>query len=262
MVKHLIDFLRNKRGALSVEFAGIFLAFLALTFVIYDVYSSIMLQNKLERVTYTVASTFRERTSLYPLVDDTVGGTAASVCHKSATNCFKSFEIMTEDQVTEIRALANKLLDRDDIAVQIDALYLAQQKGSTAERVNTQAISTSLRSCPVGGCGDVIDYFNDLPDMADKISTTHNYTELSPFSKRLANLPTGLTGRWVPLYRVNMCIANNESLYLALFQQRERKDSGGDRSLDILPNLCAEATVVSRCNDSTSPIEGCPIYFF
>lgn len=260
MVNHFIGFFKNKDGSLSVEFAGIFFLFIMLLYVIYDIYASISLQNKLEGTTYSSASVFRERTALYPLFDDSIDhlDPASSLCLKNNNSCFKSYEIITQQQVDELRDLASTLLGKE-IAVKVDALFLLQDTDpdKASSLPDTQKIVSSFTSCPNGECNDDINsYLSTLPDMTDTSSL--DYTRFMPFVNRDTTYSgtfayPDIIGRWVTLYRVNMCVVNEESLYLKLFNGRRESES-------ILPNLCSDVVVLSRCNDISDPTEGCPIY--
>lgn len=260
MIKHSIIFCKNRDGSLSIEFVGVFFIFIALLYVIYDIYTSISLQSKLERTTYVSASLFRERTALYPLLDDSVIGldAASSICLKNSNSCFKSNELMAQNQINEVRQLASSLLGKE-VAVRVDALFLLQdtRENFVSSIPDAQKIAFSLTSCPTGGCSDEINsYFNKLSKMDD--TKTLDYTNFVPFVARDTSYYGNfthqyITGRWVPLYRVNMCIVNEESLYLKLFDSNRQSDG-------ILPNLCSDVVVLSRCNDISDPTKGCPIY--
>ena len=45
-MKYFNSFLNNKKGALAIEFAFCFLLFMLILFIIYDAYSTIILQAK------------------------------------------------------------------------------------------------------------------------------------------------------------------------------------------------------------------------
>ncbi|WP_392560897.1 tight adherence pilus pseudopilin TadF [Orbus sturtevantii] len=256
IITNLRKFINNKKGVLSIEFAVVFFIFIALTYVVYDIYSSIMLQNKLDRATYTVASLFRERTSLYPTIDDTTNGNidpSFSLCSKQSTSCFETKELLDQKQVDEMQKLAKKLLNRN-VAIKIDSLFILQNVDFPADLNQAKLVSVSGLSCNSSVCNnDVKNYFDSLPNIAGKSGASlADYTKLVPYVSRVG-AQAGINGRWIPLYRINVCITNNESLYLKLFD-RTRSDS------NILPNLCSEAVVISRCNDLGNVTKNCPIY--
>lgn len=288
MIKDLIRFKDNKMGSLSVEFAGVFFIYCALMYCIYDTYNSIMLQNKLERVTYSVASIFRERSALYPLINDDNRGRGQrdkdfSLCKMEGLSiynsqpCFKSYELINKSQVEEAQKLATKLLNKD-VAVRIDALFVVATNVDRDKDVNgiiydPTIIGTkkgfSARVCPNNSCGDdtpIGHYFDNLSDITDDSIATKDYFKLVPQAKRSSGFNNllywnssedsgslALYKRWIPLYRVNMCVINEESLYLKLFDSTREEKA-------MLPNLCHEVVVISRCNDLESPRIGCPLY--
>lgn len=284
MIKGLIKFKNNKMGSLSVEFAGVFFIYCALMYCIYDTYNSIMLQNKLERVTYSVASIFRERSALYELINDTGTGnidSRFSLCAAGATivgnvpPCYQTFELINQSQVEQAQKLAKYLLNKD-VAVRIDALFVV---ANSYEELNDATVVPSIPSvtisgekkgftatvCPNNSCDSstpIGQYFANLSNITDDSVATKDYFKLVPQVKRAIGIrgmmnaaatPVNLNKRWIPLYRVNMCVINEESLYLKLFNST-RRESG------MLPNLCHEVVVISRCNDLEDPTVGCPIY--
>lgn len=283
MIKDLIRFKDNKMGSLSVEFAGVFFIYCALLYCMYDTYNSIMLQNKLERVTYSVASIFRERSALYPLINDDNWGRgrrddkAFSLCKMEGLSansnkpCFKSYELIDKSQVKDAQKLAKKLLNKD-VAVRIDALFVVATGIDGEDSYDPTIIGTkkgfSARVCPNDSCGDdtpIGRYFNKLSDITDDRIPTKDYFKLVPQAKRSNGIrgtifstatvgtPFSLNKRWIPLYRVNMCVINEESLYLKLFDSTREEKA-------MLPNLCHEVVVISRCNTLDDPTVGCPIY--
>lgn len=253
MKKYSNNFFHNKNGALSIEFAFCFLLFSIFVFIIYDVYVTLMLQNKLERANYTVASVFRERSTLYQdklksLHEVYRAGLCSSHDHKT---CYNSYELYDSDQVKEMRELASSLMNNREIAVRIEALFILQDPNNPGDLKNARLVATQDKdflSCPLSGCNSSIkSYFNSLPAMNNPSS---NYQQLAPYVPKLVDSSIAMTGRWVPIYRVSMCIVNEESLYLKWINSN-RKDS------DVMPNLCSSVVVLSRCNNAKS----CPAYF-
>lgn len=279
MIKGLIKFKNNKMGSLSVEFAGVFFIYCALLYCIYDTYNSIMLQNKLERVTYSVASIFRERSALYDLINDTQTGnfdSRFSLCKTGAAitgnvpPCYQTFELINQRQVEEAQELAKYLLNKD-VAVRIDALFVVANSyeelndgaGLPSVIIRGEKKGFTATACPNNSCDSgtpIGQYFANLSNITDDSVATKDYFKLVPQVKRAIGIrgiapatPVNLNKRWIPLYRVNMCVINEESLYLKLFNST-RRESG------MLPNLCHEVVVISRCNDLEDPTVGCPIY--
>lgn len=244
-MKYSGNFFCNKDGVISIEFAACFCLFSALLFIIYDVYATIMLQNRLERTNYTVASVFRERSSLYPVKNAIMKNNKLEFCNSSA-DCFKTYELFDDNQVEELRQLATKLLGGRDVSIQIDALFL----------LHPVAFTPKSKSCPSGVCNNKInDYFNSLPPMDGKAP---NYATLIPSVVRKVRNEWGGYSHWdrnIPLYRISMCIVNEESLYLKWI------NSSRDAS-NTFPNLCSDTVVLSRCNDVLNPDDtSCPLYY-
>ena len=251
MKKYSNNFFHNKNGALSIEFAFCFLLFSILVFIIYDAYVTILLQNKLERANYTVASVFRERSTLYQdKLKSSHDVYTAGLCSSNQT-CYDSYELFDSEQVKEMRNLASSLMNNREIAVQIEALFILQDPNIPGDLKKARLVATQGKdflSCPPSGCNSSIkSYFNSLPAMNNLSS---NYQQLAPYVPKLVDSSIAMTGRWVPIYRVSMCIVNEESLYLRWIKSN-RKDS------DVMPNLCSSVVVLSRCNNAKS----CPAYF-
>ena len=249
MKKYSNNFFHNKNGALSIEFAFCFLLFTILVFIIYDVYVTLILQNKLERANYTVASVFRERSTLY---QDKLKSSSdvynADLCSSKET-CYDSYELFDSEQVKEMEELASSLLNNREIALKIEALFILQDPNNPGDLNKARLVTAQGEDCPTAACNNSIkSYFNSLPAMNNP---SNNYQQLAPYVPKLVDSSIAMTGRWVPLYRVSMCIVNEESLYLRWINSN-RKDSGG-----IVPNLCSNVVVLSRCNNTRF----CPAYF-
>ncbi|OCG77002.1 tight adherence pilus pseudopilin TadF [Gilliamella sp. Occ4-3] len=250
------NFFRNKDGIISIEFAACFCLFSLLVFIIYDTYSSIMLQNRLERANYTVASIFRERSAIYPVIKGSTVQEVAALCADSNT-CFNSHELFDGTQVEELSRLASSLLNGRNVTLKVDSLFIFQDVANPKSLAHAQLVNLSVGSCSSGVCNDggVGDYFNSLPSMTDNSNNSlTDYSKLVPYVERVVDPTTGLAGRWIPLYRVSMCIVNEESLYLKWFNSSRK-------ATDTLPNLCSNIVVLSRCNDISSSDGNCPIYY-
>jgi tight adherence protein F len=251
-MKYLGNFFRNKDGILSIEFAACFCLFSLLVFIIYDVYSTIMLQNKLERANYTVASIFRERSAIYPIVGNANSSNNYLTCIRDLKSCYKSHELFDDNQVQELRQLASLLLDRD-VAIKVDALFVLQDPRNPQDFSRAKLVTLSSESCSAGACDSAISYFNSLPNIIER-PRTNNYLKLIPYVQRTMDTATGLTGRWIPLYRISMCIVNEESLYLKWMNSNRE-------ATDAFPNLCSNIALLSRCNNiAENNGSACPIY--
>ena len=117
MIINILKFLKSSKGAISIEFAGVFAAFTSVLFIGYDIYNSISLQNNLERTNYTVASLIRERSSLYTRIDDSISrpinGTNSppSLCNISSESCFKTYELVSDEQLADAQTSATATAD-------------------------------------------------------------------------------------------------------------------------------------------------------
>ncbi|MWP46338.1 tight adherence pilus pseudopilin TadF [Gilliamella sp. Pas-s27] len=258
-MKYSGNFFHNKNGIISIEFAAYFCAFSVLVFIIYDVYSSIMLQDKLERANYTVASIFRERSSIYPVIDDKNSGNGSLLCQKSNfASCFESYELFDNAQVKELSQLASSLLNGRNVILKVEALFILQDINNPASLEHAKLVTLEDESCSDGVCNNnsgINGYFSSLPSMTDRSNNTlADYTKLVPYVPRVADPTNGLAGRWIPLYRVSMCIVNEESLYLKWINSNRVTSN-------TLPNLCSNVVVLSRCDDIMNANNtACPIY--
>lgn len=262
---NILKFLKSPKGSISIEFVGVFAAFAAIIFMGYDIYNSISLQNNLERTNYAVASLIRERSSLYNRMDDSafmpINGTNShpSLCDISNyESCFKTYELVSKEQLIEAQNLASTLLNKE-VSIRIDSLFLLQHLDFPGNLNKAKLKNFTLSSCDNGNCDARIKSFLDgRPNMEDRSVSEKDYTKLIPFVSRTRNIDyphSGITGRFIPLYRVSMCINNAESFFLK-FHDSSRQEKG------ILPNLCSEISVISRCNDLADPQIGCPIYVY
>lgn len=259
MITNIKKLIKNHKGTISIEFAGVFIAFTSIFCVVYDFYNTITLQNNLERTNYTVASLFRERSALYPLIEDTISDTKWLIDTNGApytAEHYKTYEIFTIEQVKEAHELAKKLLNKD-VSIRIDGLFIRQEVIKAIPILERKMISFS--SCSYSACKpDIENYLNNRSDMTDTSIANKDYTKLSPFTDRTWPRSIGLgplRGRYIPIYRVSMCINNDESLFLK-FTNRENNNNR------FLPNLCSETVVISRCNDLKYYTRGCPLYFY
>ncbi|MCX8649064.1 hypothetical protein J3U21_01795 [Gilliamella sp. B2776] len=246
------NFFHNKDGALSIEFAFCFILFSLIVFIIYDVYTTIMLQNKIERANYTVASVFRERSTLYKDKVKRAGEVLSAGLCANRNACYISSELFDSQQVNEMSKLASSLLNNREVALQIEALFILQDPDNIEdlEKAKLVTYGKKILSCSKGTCGNnsIKSYFNSLPAMDDP---SNNYQQLAPYAQKFVDSSNMLSGRWIPLYRVSMCIVNEDSLFLNLVNHTGQSSDG------IVPNLCSNVVVLSRCNNSRI----CPTYY-
>lgn len=265
MLTYIGKFIKNSIGALSIEFAGVFFAFLLIIAGTYDIYNLISSQQNLESTNYTIATLLRERTSnLYPLIDDKTRKTSSSLCKKigDKKSCYKSYEFFDLNQVKEAQGLASKLLNKE-VSIRIDGLFIFQDINAPGDLNEAKLMSYFYSSCEYQKCSnEVKKYLDNRSNMADTSIDDKNYTKLVPFVKRVINgkfiekYGSNLTGRFIPLYRVAMCINKDESLFLGMANDRN------DENNKFIPNLCSEVVVLSRCNDLLDSTANCPIYAY
>lgn len=247
-MKYSSSFFRRKDGSLSIEFAFCFCLISILVYIVYDVYSTIMLQNKLERVNYTVASIFRERSALYK--DRVKKGTDPaywSFCPDLGTDypCGDSYELFDQAEVNEIGKLASFLMLNRDVALRVESLLIFQHKWNPANMAYNQLRGQDIKYCSGNVCSqsEVENYFYTQLDIK---SWYNEFYLLSPYVKHFTS-SFNLGGRYIPIYRVTMCIVNEKSLFLKWI----------DSTIpSIKPALCNEVIVLSRCNSSVA----CPTY--
>ncbi|SFC13433.1 tight adherence pilus pseudopilin TadF [Pragia fontium] len=161
--------LTNERGSVAVEFGLISLVLIFFVVFLVDLVLQQALVGKLDRVTYSMAGTLRERTQLY-----------------------KSDEYLNQGQVEQIAALSRKVLkdmhsgaDLSQLSMMVEELHFKEPKlvgGGNAKEV------TRYQSYQVGG------------QVCQPYTTLNNMQELSP---------RGSYGRWVPMYQVTLCLPSN-----------------------------------------------------
>lgn len=165
----------NTHGAVIIEFIYItFIIIILIKILIFtsEHYSTI---GKLDRISYSLSGMIRERTRLY-------GGDSK----------------LTEEQVSQLRVLANKMLSNSglsesNVAITVETIHFNPTQSSEVEHKvinDTKSLSFSIGSCE--------------PDKPLKA-----LTQLSPFSN---------AGRWIPLYQVTLCLPAS-TWYNALFNQ-------------------------------------------
>lgn len=169
------NLLSDTHGAVIVEFS--FIVFIIIIFIkallsVSEYYSTI---GKLDRISYSLAGIVRERTILY-----------------------KNYNELTEEQVSQLRILANKMLSNSglsepSVAITIETVHFNPTQSPAVEnKVIDDAKSLSFR---IGSCE---------PD-----KPLSKLTQLSSFSN---------VGRWIPLYQVTLCLST-DTWYNTLFNQ-------------------------------------------
>ncbi|TEA28015.1 hypothetical protein O970_00910 [Candidatus Schmidhempelia bombi str. Bimp] len=166
-------FLKNEKGALSIEFAGVFIGFILIIFLVYDVYTTIALQNKLDRSTYSASTIFRQRPLFF--------------------SGERYIEQIDQQQVDQLQNLLNSMMDNEQIQLRVDLLTVKSNQNMPNNIISAQKTVTTV--CSSSGCNSA--YFSNLPDLS-------SYHNLIVYSK---------LERWIPLYRVSACMPNNGSLY-------------------------------------------------
>ncbi|MGH1476000.1 tight adherence pilus pseudopilin TadF [Yersinia proxima] len=172
----------NRQNVISDTHGAVIIEFIYITFIIIilikiliftsEHYSTI---GKLDRISYSLSGMIRERTRLY-------GGDSK----------------LTEEQVSQLRVLANKMLSNSglsesNVAITVETIHFNPTQSSEVEHKvinDTKSLSFSIGSCE--------------PDKPLKA-----LTQLSPFSN---------AGRWIPLYQVTLCLPAS-TWYNALFNQ-------------------------------------------
>ncbi|MGH1595682.1 tight adherence pilus pseudopilin TadF [Yersinia proxima] len=165
----------NTHGAVIIEFIYItFIIIILIKILIFtsEHYSTV---GKLDRISYSLSGMIRERTRLYG-----------------------SDNKLTEEQVSQLRVLANKMLSNSglsesNVAITVETIHFNPTQSSEVEHKvinDTKSLSFSFGSCE--------------PDKPLKA-----LTQLSPFSN---------AGRWIPLYQVTLCLPAS-TWYNALFNQ-------------------------------------------
>lgn len=166
-------FLKEEKGALSIEFAAVFFGFILIIFLVYDVYTTIALQSKLDRSTYSVSTIFRQRPLFF--------------------SGDKYIEQIDQQQVDQLQNLLISMMDEKAIQLRVDLLTIKGNETMPSDIISANKTITTI--CSSSGCNSA--YFSKLPDLS-------TYNNLTVYSK---------LNRWIPLYRVSACMPNSGSLY-------------------------------------------------
>lgn len=176
-------FMQQSKGAIAIEAAITLVAFVTVVALIIDLGSAFIQQSRLERATYTAATVFRERVALY---NDTLPG------NKNRN--------ITQIEVNQLQKIVSQLVSQTDLVVMVEEL---QFRSVTTPPVPTAPVvdtyNTFIAAGPTsstGTCSTVLPTLN-----------SSTYTKLSPWSSRK---------RWLPIYRVTVCLPGEKSWYKSM----------------------------------------------
>lgn len=171
LIQQISRFLKQQKGVVALETGLLISAFLLVMAIAVDFGMVVLKQGKLERVNYSLTSILRERMTLYS---------------NSGNYTQTQAEALSQAQVNELHLLGRKLIESEELGMQVDVIYFDADK---LERTVTSILSFTPNSTVV--CRS-----------PDKSMTS------------LQNLsPRSTSGRWMPLYRVTVCIPGNQSLF-------------------------------------------------
>lgn len=172
-------FLKQTKGAVAIEAAFVLIVFVTVVALIVDLGTAFVQQSRLERATYTGASVFRERIALY---GDRINNDR-TLTHNAP---------VTQAEVEQLRLVINNLMSRDSLVVIVDEL---QFKSTSAANPTMPEVLSKRRFVAAGPTAS--DCQSTLPDIEE-------YKAMSPWSARK---------RWLPLYRVTVCIPGQTSWF-------------------------------------------------
>lgn len=127
---------------------------------------------------------------------------------------YQANETLTQEEVNELLEIGKILQKEPDVNLTVDALYLtpAQENDSTNITATTLTFNAGNGKC----------------QPQDVTANATQWQNLSPFATS--------TQRWVPVYRVRVCIPDTNSLFVSLTNGRSQK----------LPSTFASDVVISR----------------
>jgi tight adherence protein F len=167
-------FLRRRKGAVAVEAAITFTAFISIIALIIDLGVTLTYQSRLERVTYTAASLLRERIALYG--------------ERIVNN---RNQPLSQANVDQLQAIANQLMPNKNLVVVVEELQFQDASAPTTKIIENGYPKTLIASGENTGCK------TNQPPLS-------NFMSMSPWSSRK---------RWLPLYRVTICMPGTESWF-------------------------------------------------
>lgn len=147
-------FLFSNRASIAIEsaffvFGAVLIMAIAIDFGMY-----IVRQNKLDRLSQSLALVIRERSALYHLYEDD-----------------EDAELITIEQVNDLHKMAKKLLNDNSVGIRVDAIYFEKRSDKQQIIASTETIVPAS-----GGCQPL-----NTP--------LSNFVNLSPFSNRKRWMP-------------------------------------------------------------------------
>lgn len=147
-------FLLSKRASIAIESAFFILGTVFIMAIAIDFGMYLVRQNKLDRLSQSLASVIRERSALYHLYE---GDDKA--------------ELITKAQVNELHKMAKKLLNDDSVDIRVDVIYFEKRSDKEQVIASTQTIVPDS-----GGCQSLETPLSD-------------FVNLSPYSNRNRWMP-------------------------------------------------------------------------
>ncbi len=169
----LSKFIHNKSAILSIEFIMIFLTSVCLIFIAIDFSLMLLQQGKIERINHSLASVLRERSSLYS---------------NNGALSRDTFEYVTQQDVDQLARLAVKLLGRNDIALKVEQLHFDE---NSLEKIIDKKRSNQIDANGMNGQCKI---------------------DMAPFKTFVDYSSRSQLNRWLPLYRVTLCIPAKQSM--------------------------------------------------
>lgn len=131
---------------------------------------------------------------------------------------YQSNEDITQEEVDQLLSVGQKLLNEPNLTITVDALYLAPNDSDPSNNALARVSKTLTFSAGNNKC--------QLTNKSIDISALKG---LSPYATS--------TGRWVPIYRVSVCIPNEASIFKRLTHAVNE---------EVLPDLATSDVVISR----------------
>lgn len=131
---------------------------------------------------------------------------------------YQSDEDITQEEVNQLLSVGQTLLHEPNLTIAIDALYLAPDPLDPEN--NASARVSKTLSFTAG---------NNVCQLIKKSVDITELKGLSPYATS--------TGRWVPIYRVSVCIPNEASIFKRFTHAFNN---------EILPDLATSDVVISR----------------
>lgn len=181
-MKKINNFFYNKVGVLSFEFIMITLGVFFLIIIAVDFGFIFLQQGKIERINHSLASVLRERESLY-----SNGG---------KLNKYE-YEYITQQDVDQLAKLAIKLMSSDNIALKVEQLHF---KINNDKRRIDKNRSNQIDAHGLNGQCQL------------KMKPLIEFQEYSSKSK---------FNRWLPLYRVTLCVPAKKSIFKKFMNKME-----------------------------------------